>query len=244
MPKNLLLSIIIPAYNEGMRLPQTMPEIVRFVNDQPFEAEVIVVDNNSSDDTHAIATQFADEHAFIRVLTEPIQGKGAAVRRGMLNAGGSYLFMADADLSMPIQEITKFIPPELDGFDVAIGSREVKGAVRYDEPGYRHLMGRIFNLVVKVLAVPGFQDTQAGFKCFRKSVALDVLACQQIQGWAFDVELLFIARKRGYQIVEVPIHWYFRENSRINPVKDAMDMFREVVRIRRNDMHGLYEPVQ
>ena len=243
MPKNLLLSIIVPAYNEGMRLPQTMPEIVRFVNDQPFEAEVIVVDNNSSDDTHAIAAQFAEEHTFIRVLTEPIQGKGAAVRRGMLNAGGNYIFMADADLSMPIREITKFIPPELDGFDVAIGSREVKGAVRYDEPGYRHLMGRIFNLVVKVLAVPGFQDTQAGFKCFRKSVALDVLACQQIQGWAFDVELLFIARKRGYQIVEVPIHWYFRANSRINPVKDAMDMFREVVRIRRNDMRGLYEPV-
>jgi glycosyltransferase involved in cell wall biosynthesis len=219
-----------------------MPEIVRFVNDQPFESEVIVVDNNSSDDTHAIAAQFSDEHAFIRVLTEPIQGKGAAVRRGMLNAGGNYFFMAAADLSMPIQEITKFIPPELDGYDVAIGSREVKGAVRYDEPGYRHLMGRIFNLVVKVLAVPGFQDTQAGFKCFRKSIALDILACQQIQGWAFDVELLFIAQKRGYQIVEVPIHWYFRENSRISPLKDAMDMFQEVVRIRRNDMRGLYDP--
>ena len=242
MPTNLLLSIIIPAYNEALRLPQTLPEIVRFVNDQSFEAEVIIVDNNSSDDTHNIASQFAGEHAFIRVLTEPIQGKGAAVRKGMLNAEGNYIFMADADLSMPIQEVTKFIPPELDGYDVAIGSREVKGAVRYDEPGYRHLMGRIFNLVVKVLAVPGFQDTQAGFKCFRKSIALDILACQQIQGWAFDVELLFIARKRGYQIVEVPIHWYFRENSRISPLKDAMDMFQEVVRIRRNDMRGLYDP--
>lgn len=242
MPTNLLLSIIIPAYNEALRLPQTLPEIVRFVNDQSFEAEVIIVDNNSSDDTHNIASQFADEHAFVRVLTEPIQGKGAAVRKGMLNAEGNYIFMADADLSMPIQEVTKFIPPELDGYDVAIGSREVKGAVRYDEPGYRHLMGRIFNLVVKVLAVPGFQDTQAGFKCFRKSIALDILACQQIQGWAFDVELLFIARKRSYRIVEVPIHWYFRENSRINPLKDAMDMFQEVVRIRRNDMRGLYDP--
>jgi len=242
VPTNLLLSIIIPAYNEALRLPQTLPEIVRFVNDQSFEAEVIIVDNNSSDDTHIIASQFADEHAFIRVLTEPIQGKGAAVRKGMLNAEGNYIFMADADLSMPIQEVTKFIPPELDAFDVAIGSREVKGAVRYDEPGYRHLMGRIFNLVVKVLAVPGFQDTQAGFKCFRKSIAIDILACQQIQGWAFDVELLFIAQKRGYQIVEVPIHWYFRENSRISPLKDAMDMFQEVVRIRRNDMRGLYDP--
>jgi dolichyl-phosphate beta-glucosyltransferase len=241
MSNTPLLSLIIPAYNEGQRLPHTLPQVIAFATGQPFEVEVIVVDNNSTDDTHQTSKEFSEDHPFLRVLSEEIQGKGAAVRTGMLAARGEYLFMADADLSMPVEEITKFLPPQLNGYDVAIGSREVSGAVRYDEPTYRHLMGRVFNLVVKVLAVPGFQDTQAGFKCFRRSVALDILACQQIVGWAFDVELLFIARKQGYKIVEVPINWYFRANSRINPLKDAVEMFREVLRIRMNDRNGLYD---
>ena len=236
-----LLSLIIPAYNEGRRLPETLPLVIGYVKEQSFEVEVIVVDNNSSDDTKEIATKFAKEYPFLFVLSEPIQGKGAAVRRGMLSARGEYLFMADADLSMPVAEVSKFLPPQLNGFDVAIGSREVKGAVRYDEPAYRHFMGRIFNLVVKTIAVTGFQDTQAGFKCFRQPVALDVLSCQQIDGWAFDVELLFIAKKQGYNIVEVPINWYFRANSRINPLQDAFQMFREVLRIRNNNRLGLYD---
>ena len=236
-----LLSIIIPAYNEGQRLPHTLPQVISYVEEQSFVSEVIVVDNNSSDDTRKMAQGFAEQYPFLVVLSEPIQGKGAAVRRGMLSAKGEYLFMADADLSMPIEEVSKFLPPKLNGFDVAIGSREVKGAERFDEPAYRHLMGRIFNLVVKTVAVPGFQDTQAGFKCFRRPVALDVLSCQQIDGWAFDVELLFIARKQDYKIVEVPINWYFQANSRINPLQDAVEMFREVLRIRINNRQGLYD---
>ncbi len=236
-----LLSLIIPAYNEGQRLPQTLPLVINYVEEQSFKAEVIIVDNNSTDDTKEIAEKFAEQYPFLIVLSEAIQGKGAAVRRGMLSARGEYLFMADADLSMPIGEVSKFLPPQLNGFDVAIGSREVKGAVRYDEPTYRHVMGRIFNFVVKTVAVPGFQDTQAGFKCFRQPVALDVLSCQQIDGWAFDVELLFIARKQGYKIVEVPINWYFRANSRINPLQDAIQMFREVLRIRIYNRKGLYD---
>jgi dolichyl-phosphate beta-glucosyltransferase len=162
----------------------------------------------------------------------------------MLAARGEFLFMADADLSMPIGEVSKFLPPRLAEYDVAMASREVEGAVRYDEPAYRHFMGRVFNLVVKVLAVPGFQDTQCGFKCFRRQAALDVLPCQSIDGWAFDVELLFIARQRGYRIVEVPIEWYYRANSRINPISDAVDMFREVLRIRLNGRRGLYDRAQ
>lgn len=236
-----LLSLIIPAYNEGQRLPQTLPQVIRYVKEQSFVSEIIVVDNNSSDNTREIATGFAEEYPFLFVLSEPIQGKGAAVRAGMQSAKGEYLFMADADLSMPIEEVSKFLPPRLNGFDVAIGSREVKGASRFDEPVYRHFMGRIFNFVVKTVAVPGFQDTQAGFKCFRRSVAMDVLSCQQIDGWAFDVELLFIAQKHGFKIVEVPINWYFRANSRINPLKDAVEMFREVLKIRSNNRHGLYD---
>lgn len=238
--KTPLLSIIVPAYNEAERLPQTLPQIADFVMGQPYDAEVLVINNNSSDNTRGIACEFSEEFPFVQVLDEPVQGKGAAVRTGMLAATGDYLFMADADLSMPVEEIEKFLPPILNGYDVAIGSREVNGAVRYNEPEYRHLMGRIFNFIVRLLAVPGFQDTQAGFKCFRRQVALDLLQNQTITGWAFDVELLYIALKRGYTVVEVPIHWYYRQNSRINPIKDAIDMVREVLRIRLNDRQGQY----
>ncbi len=236
-----LLSLIVPAYNEGKRLPQTLPKIIEFVETQSFNFEIIIVDNNSSDDTRQIAEQFAEKHAFIRVLDEKRQGKGAAVRAGMLEAYGEFLFMADADLSMPIGEVSKFLPPQLDEYDVAIASREIEGAVRYDEPAYRHLMGRVFNFIVKVLAIPGFQDTQCGFKCFRRHAALDVLAYQSIDGWAFDVELLFIAQRRGYDIVEVPIAWYYRANSRISPISDAFNMFREVLKIRVNGWRGYYD---
>lgn len=241
MDEQPLLSLIIPAYNEGKRLPQTLPQIIDFVESQTYPIEVIIVNNNSRDDTRRIADDFAGRYPFIGVLNEPRQGKGAAVRTGMLAAQGEYLFMADADLSMPIGEVSKFLPPLLEDYDVAMASREVDGAVRYDEPAYRHFMGRVFNLVVKLLAVPGFQDTQCGFKCFRRQAALDVLPFQSIDGWAFDVELLFIARRRGYKIVEVPIAWYYRANSRISPISDAVDMFREVLRIRLNGWRGQYD---
>lgn len=241
MNEKLQLSLIIPAYNEAKRLPQTLPQIIDFVQLLSVPAEVIIVNNNSSDKTRQIADEFAEQYPFISVLDEPRQGKGAAVRTGMLAARGEYLFMADADLSMPIDEVEKFLPPQLDSYDVAMASREVDGAQRYNEPAYRHLMGRIFNLVVKVFAVPGFQDTQCGFKCFQRGAALDVLAYQSIDGWAFDVELLFIAQRRGYKIVEVPIDWYYRANSRISPISDAIDMFREVLKIRLNGWRGLYD---
>ncbi len=241
MDNTPLLSLIIPAYNEGKRLPQTLPDVIDFVQNQGYRSEVIVVNNNSSDDTRAKADEFAAQFPFITVLDEFTQGKGAAVRTGMLAAKGEFLFMADADLSMPIDEVNKFLPPNLEDYDVAIASREVAGAVRYNEPSYRHLMGRVFNFIVKIFAVPGFQDTQCGFKCFRRRAALDVLASQSIYGWAFDVELLFIAQQRDYRIVEVPINWYYRANSRINPIKDAIEMFREVLRIRLNGWRGLYD---
>jgi dolichyl-phosphate beta-glucosyltransferase len=240
MSNSPTLSLIIPAYNEASRLPETLPQVIDFVHAQPYASEVIVVDNNSSDDTRIIAEDFARQFPVLQVLYEPQQGKGAAVRTGMLASKGEYIFMADADLSMPIAEVSKFLPPELDDYDVAIASREVPGAVRFNEPGYRHLMGRIFNLIVKLIAVPGFQDTQCGFKCFRRQAALDVLSRQSINGWAFDVELLFIAQKRNYRIVEVPINWYYRANSRISPLKDALEMVREVVRIRLNGWRGVY----
>ena len=239
-----LLSLIIPAYNEAERLPVTLPAVIAFLDAQPYGVELILVDNNSRDDTRRIALEFAATRPYIRVLSEPTQGKGAAVRTGMLAATGDYLFMADADFSMPVEEIAKFLPPNLSAYDVAIGSREAPGAVRYNEPAYRHLMGRVFNFYVKVLAIPGFEDTQCGFKCFRREVARDILPYQTIDGWAFDVELLFIALRRGYHVIEVPVDWYYGENSRVSPVRDTINMIREVLRIRFNGRAGRYEPAR
>jgi dolichyl-phosphate beta-glucosyltransferase len=235
-----LLSIIIPAYNEANRLPITLPQVAEFVQAQTYTAEILVVNNNSRDNTRAIADEIAAQFPFICVLDEMVQGKGAAVRTGIMAGKGEYLFIADADLSMPIEEVNKFLPPQVDNYDVAIGSREAAGAVRYHEPEYRHIMGRVFNFIVKILAVPGFQDTQCGFKSFQRAAALDLFSHQTIDGWAFDVELLFIAQRRGYKIVEVPIDWYYRANSRISPLRDAVKMVFEVLRIRLNGWRGRY----
>ena len=236
-----LLTIIVPAYNEESRLPTTLPKIVSFAESQAYPVEVLVVDNASTDHTPDIVREIAVEHSLISLLHQPIQGKGAAVRKGMLEGQGEYLFICDADLAMPIEEVSKFLPPALSDYDIAIASREVPGAVRYNEPWYRHLMGRVFNLLVRTLAVPGIQDTQCGFKCFGREAARDIFSTQKIDGWAFDVEILHIARRRDYRIVEVPIHWYYGEGSRISPIRDSIDMAIEVLRIRRNGQAGLYD---
>jgi dolichyl-phosphate beta-glucosyltransferase len=235
------LTIVIPAYNEAHRLPTTLPQVTAFAEAQDYPVEVIVVDNASTDRTSDVVREIAADRPFVSLLYQPIQGKGAAVRKGMLEGRGEYLFMCDADLAMPIEEVSKFLPPTLSGYDVAIASREAPGAVRYDEPGYRHLMGRVFNFVVRTLAVPGIQDTQCGFKCFRREVAHDILAVQTLNGWAFDVEILHIAHRRGYRLVEVPVNWYYGEGSRISPIRDSFNMLIEVLRVRRNGRNGLYD---
>jgi dolichyl-phosphate beta-glucosyltransferase len=142
---------------------------------------------------------------------------------------------------MPIAEVEKFLPPQLVGYDVAIGSREAPGAVRYNEPTYRHIMGRVFNWIVRLLAIPGFQDTQCGFKLFRRQTALSVFARQRITGWTFDVEALYLALRDGARVAEVPIHWYFNPDSRVEPLRDTWHMFWDVLRIRFYDWKGLYD---
>lgn len=234
------LTIIIPAYNEERRLPVTLPRVAAFASTRGYPVEVLVVDNASTDNTYGIAREFAVEYPCIRLLSQPVRGKGAAVRKGMLEGRGEYLFICDADLAMPIEQVERFLPPMLSDYDVAIASREAPGAVRYHEPWYRHVMGRIFNMLVRLLAVPDIQDTQCGFKCFRREVARDLFAVQVLDGWAFDVEVLYIALRRGYRIVEVPIDWYYGEGSRVSPLRDSLDMVREVLRIRANGRAGLY----
>jgi glycosyltransferase involved in cell wall biosynthesis len=237
-----LLSIVIPAYNEGApdRLPQSLDDIVAFVEAQDFPIEVVIVNNNSQDNTLDIALAAARLHPYMRALTETKQGKGAAVKSGMLTARGEYLFICDADLSMPIGEVLKFLPPQLSNYDIAIASREAKGSQRVGEPEMRHIMGRVFNFIVKVIAVRGLNDTQCGFKCFRRDVALALFPLQTIDGWAFDVELLFIAQQRGYKIVEVPITWIYKAQSKISPLRDSINMVVETLRIRMKGWRGEY----
>jgi dolichyl-phosphate beta-glucosyltransferase len=169
------------------------------------------------------------------------RGKGHAVRAGMLEARGEYLFLADSDLAMPIDEVPKFLPPNNENYDIAIASREVAGAVRYGEPFFRHFIGRVFNWIVRLLAVKGISDTQAGFKCFRRHAARKLFSLQTIDGWGFDVEILMVAQRYGMKIVEVPIHWYHNNDSRVRPVYDAYRMFSEVLKIRANARSGIYE---
>ncbi len=239
--KQPLLTIIIPAYNEELRLPVTLPEVVSFAESRDYPVEVLVVDNASTDRTAEIVRQIASAHPILSLSSQPIRGKGAAVRKGIFESHGAYMFICDADLAMPIEEVSKFLPPHLSDYDVAIASREAPGAVRYNEPWYRHLMGRVFNLIVRLLAVPGIQDTQCGFKCFRREAALDLFSVQTIDGWAFDVEILHIALLRGYRIVEVPINWYYGAHSRVRPLRDSFNMLREVLRIRRRSRAGYYD---
>ncbi|NDJ87341.1 MAG: glycosyltransferase family 2 protein [Chloroflexi bacterium] len=236
------LSIVIPAYNEADedRLPASLREIVAFVERQDFPIEVIVVNNNSTDATQEVIDAAAAKYAFLVSLFEGQQGKGAAVRTGMLAAKHDYLFICDADLSMTIDQVLRFLPPQLNHYDIAIASREGPGAKRVGEPEFRHVIGRIFNLIVQVFAVRGFRDTQCGFKSFRREIAHALFPLQTIDGWTFDVELLHIAQKRGYHIVEVPITWYYKEHSKIKPFSDAVKMFRDVLRIRWNSLRGKY----
>jgi dolichyl-phosphate beta-glucosyltransferase len=237
---NPFLSIVIPAHNEEHRLPASLEQIHNFLSTQSYQAEIVVVENGSSDRTYEIARSYETSIPYLRVLHEEARGKGLAVRRGMLEATGEYRFISDADLSMPIEEVNRFLPPQLPYLDVAISTREGPGAVRYNEPEYRHLIGRAFNTFVRVMALPGLQDTQCGFKCFRSEVAEEVFSYQTLGGMSFDVEVLFIARLRGYQIIEVPIHWYHNCDSRVRLLHDSLRMGLDLLTIRRNAARGLY----
>lgn len=235
------LSIIIPAYNEENRLPATLQQIADFLASQDYQAEVLVVENGSNDRTIEVAQSFAQTHSNFKAISHPERGKGLAVQLGMLAAKGEYRFMCDADLSMPIQEINRFLPEKLTTADIAIGSREAPGAVRFDEPIYRHIGGRLVNTMIRWMALPGLQDTQCGFKCFKADAAKDLFKYQTLSGLSFDIEILYIARLRGYHIVEVPIPWYFNPESKVSAVRDALRMFRDVLAIQKNARLGRYD---
>ena len=238
--KNVYLSIIIPAYNEATRLPASLEKIHAFLQNQPYSAEIVVVENGSTDDTFELAKSLQTSIDNLTVIHEDRRGKGWAVRRGMQVSRGQYRFFCDADLSMPIEEISRFLPPHLEDTPVAIASREAPGAVRYDEPEYRHIIGRVFNWIVRLLLLPGLQDTQCGFKCFRADVVEKVFPLVTNSGWTFDVEALFIARRMGYAITEIPIPWYYNPHSNVSVLRDSLQMGTDLLKIRWNAVLGKY----
>lgn len=227
------LSIILPAHNEETRLPETFKQVGQFVLTQSYAIEIVIVENASSDRTLDIAREFAGQHPNVLVIHEDRPGKGLAVKQGMLAASGEFRMFCDVDFSMPIDQIPKFLPPQLMDTDIAIASREAKGAVRYDEPQYRHLIGRVFNMMVWLLALPGINDTQCGFKCFSAEATRNLFPLQTIDGWTFDVEILAIAKQLGYKIIEVPVPWYYQPQSKVNVVRDFFKTAMELVKVRK-----------
>lgn len=236
----LSLSIVIPAFNEERRLPPTLDEVLAYLRGTPWDWEVRVVDDGSSDATAAVAERYRHAEPRVVVQREPHRGKGAAVKAGLTSARGTYRFVCDADLSMPIAELARFLPPALETADVAIGTREGPGARRVGEPVRRHLVGRMFNYLVQIMLLPRLNDTQCGFKLFTAEAVQRVFPLVTVDGWSFDIEALYVARAQGLRIVEVPIEWHFREESRLNVLRDGARMFRELLAIRRRARAGAY----
>ena len=234
------VSIVIPAYNEERRLETTLMAVTSYLRAQPWDWEVRVVDDGSADATVAIATRHAASEPRVVVQSEPHRGKGGAVRAGLTAARGEFRFICDADLSMPIGELSRFLPPVAPAFDVAIGSREGRLARRVGEPAYRHLMGRLFNRGVQLLVLPGIEDSQCGFKMFTASAVESIFPHVTVDGWAFDVEVLAVARARGLRIAEVPIEWHYRAESRLSMMRDGWQMLKELIRIRLRAASGRY----
>ena len=235
------LTVILPTHNEERRLPLALEQALNFLENQDYDYELVVVENGSQDQTLRIANDYTARHPQIQVIKETARGKGLAVKRGMLESQGMYRFMCDVDFSMPIIEINRFLPPKLIDFDVAIASREAPGAIRYNEPLYRHLGGRLINWMIRLLALPGIHDTQCGFKCFRGDIAEELFSRQTMTGWSFDVEILYLARRFNYRIAEIPIPWYFSTESKVNPVLSTVQITRDLLRLRRNIQKGVYD---
>lgn len=225
------VSFIIPAYNEAERIGRSLDKAIAYFAERDYTWEILVVDDGSLDATQEIVERFSDRG--VRLLRQPRNaGKGAAVRRGMLEASGRYRIFSDADFSTPVEETARALE-HLRRYDVAIGSRAVdRSYVKVHQPWYRETMGKIFNLLVQMVAVSGIKDTQCGFKGFRAAAAEDIFSRTKIDGFSFDVEALFIARKLGYSIKEFPVEWRNDARSTLNPITDSINMFRELLKVR------------
>ena len=236
-------SIVIPAYNESARLGATLEKVLAYVHGQQWEAEVIVVNDGSTDNTAEIVRAFAAQDSAIRLVENPgNRGKGFSVRNGMLHAQGRVVIFSDADLSSPIEEAPKLLHALEAGADVAIGSRWLRAETQTQrQPLYRQLFGRVFNLLLRMTLGLQFADTQCGFKAFRQPAVQAIFPLQKIERWGFDPEILFLAKKFGFEVREIPVAWGHSGGTRIHPLVDGSRMFMEMLHIRWNDLTGKYD---
>ena len=247
---NLNYSIVIPAYNESARLGATLNKVLSYIAEHGCDAEVIVVNDGSRDNTADIVRDLARNNPALRLVENPgNRGKGYSVRNGMLHALGRVVVFSDADLSSPIEEVPKLLQAISEGADIAIGSRWLeKGRQTHQQPLYRQFFGRCFNAVTRGVMGLHFADTQCGFKAFTRAAAQTVFQLQTIERWGFDPEILFIALKCGYRVDEVPVSWGHDERSRMSYLKDGIRMLEDVAIIRWNALVGRYnkhiEPIR
>lgn len=236
-------SIVIPAYNESARLGATLEKVLGFVRAKDWNAEIVVVNDGSRDNTTGIIQSFAAANPAVRLIENPgNRGKGYSVRNGMLQARGQIILFSDADLSSPIEESSKLLEAISAGADVAIGSRWLRAETQTQrQPLYRQILGRVFNLLLGMTLGLNFKDTQCGFKAFRRAAAQTIFPLQRIERWGFDPEILFLARKFGFEVREVPVAWGHSGGTRINPLIDGSRMFQEMLHIRWNDLTGKYD---
>jgi glycosyltransferase involved in cell wall biosynthesis len=237
------LSIVIPAYNEGARIENALDRVLSCVAERHWNAEVLIVDDGSSDNTADIIRHWMHTHPNLQLIhNEGNRGKGFSVRNGLLQAQGQIVMFTDADLSSPIEEAERLFATIHAGADVAIGSRWLERSRQtIHQPLYRRFFGRCFNWVTRKLMGLPYKDTQCGFKAFRRDAAQVIFRLQTIERWGFDPEILFIARKLGYKIVEVPVTWGHDERSRISYLKDGMRMLQDMAQIRANFIRGRYD---
>jgi dolichyl-phosphate beta-glucosyltransferase len=233
------ISVIIPAYNEALRIQTTIEAIDRYLKEQSTRYEIIVVDDGSTDGTFSVVNDFRNSlKNLIIIRKEKNAGKGSAVKEGVLASKGNLILMSDADLSTPVEEMDKLIFWINNGFDIAIGSRALpESDISVRQPWHREMMGKIFNLLVRLIVLRGFNDTQCGFKLFRGEPARKIFSMSKIQGFSFDVEVLCIAKKLGYKIREVPVRWLNEPHSRVRIVTDPIRMIGELFLIRWRKTH-------
>jgi dolichyl-phosphate beta-glucosyltransferase len=241
--EDMTYSIVIPAYNEGARLGPTLEKVLAYVRAQGWDAEVIVVNDGSTDNTAEIVNSLAKKEPAVRLVENPgNRGKGYSVRHGMLSARGDIVIFSDADLSSPIEEVPKLLQALKGGADIAIGSRWLRAELQTQRQSlHRQLFGRIFNLLLRTTLGLQFKDTQCGFKAFTRRAAQNILPMQHIERWGFDPEILFLASKLGFRVDEVPVRWGHSGDTRIHPLLDGSRMFQEMLRIRWYDLTGKYD---
>jgi dolichyl-phosphate beta-glucosyltransferase len=236
-------SIVIPAYNEAKRLEATLDRVLGYVAQQTWNAEVLVVNDGSRDATRDIILKYAAQNPVLRLVDNPgNRGKGYSVRNGVLHAQGEFIIFTDADLASPIEEGEKLLAALAAGADVAIGSRWLDRTLQTrEQPLYRRVLGRVFNLALRLVLGMSYKDTQCGFKAFTRRAAEAVFPLQIIERWGFDPEILFLARRLGLRVDEVAVKWAHQENTKISPIRDGLRMFTELLTIRWYAVTGRYD---